>query len=61
MALLCWSIVEDGSLRIGSASVVVDRIVSLDESWDKGYWLKLVIRKEFYCNGLIVKSLIFLI
>jgi len=32
MALPCWSMVEDGSSRIGSASTAVDRIIPLDES-----------------------------
>ena len=59
MALPCWRMVEDGSSRIGSASAAVDRIVPLDVSWDEGCRLKPVTRKEFCCNGLIVKSSIF--
>jgi len=38
--------VEGALLRIGSAFVVVDRIVLLDESWDGVNRLKPVTRKE---------------
>jgi hypothetical protein len=51
--------VEGASLGIGFASAAVDRIIPLDESWDEVYRLKPFTRKEFCCNGLIVKSSIF--
>ena len=51
--------VEGASSGIGTASIIVDRIIPPDESWDGVYRLKLVTRKECYYNGLILKSLIF--